>query len=151
MVISKEELSKYIKCLYLFYLDVKRAGKDRLTLSIKPAGTVLSEALKSAISLLQTAEEQRSFDYVDTDNVCFYPYLDIASFYPKFKTDIKMLLNSLYGMRSPIRKKGKWIPNHIYMYGTIFNCDKCGFEAEDTFHYCPNCGAQMEAEGSENK
>lgn len=145
MIISKKELSKYIKCLTLFYLDVKTAEKDRLTLSIKPAGTILSKALNCVISLLQTAEEQCSFDYTDTDNVRFYPYMDIASFYPKFKVDIKTL-NSVYGM-TPNRKKGKWKPNHIYMYGTIFNCDKCGFEAEDTFHYCPNCGAQMEVDG----
>lgn len=37
-----------------------------------------------------------------------------------------------------------WKRFHIYMYGSYFECDNCGFEADDDFNYCPNCGAKME-------
>ena len=37
-----------------------------------------------------------------------------------------------------------WKRFHIYMYGTYFECDNCGFEAPNNYNYCPNCGAKME-------
>ena len=47
----------------------------------------------------------------------------------------------------PERKKGKWISNSP----VTMRCNQCTYVASDwivhEFHYCPNCGARMDADG----
>lgn len=46
------------------------------------------------------------------------------------------------------RPKGEWIEHYDSSDGfTWLTCSRCMFKAyEEDYHYCPNCGARMEAE-----
>lgn len=51
-----------------------------------------------------------------------------------------------------LRPKGKWIEREDYNFDTYYDCSVCGesfcliegVPEENSFHYCPNCGAKME-------
>ena len=44
----------------------------------------------------------------------------------------------------PAQLTGKWVINdHIGTF-KIFTCDKCGWNSEAPFNFCPNCGDKKE-------
>ena len=37
---------------------------------------------------------------------------------------------------------GKWM--HLSIHDWEFDCSECGFDSDEPYPYCPNCGAKME-------
>lgn len=67
---------------------------------------------------------------------------DIKDEYEYFADDKEALIIAIEAIKQI--HIARWKRFHIYMYGTFYECDKCGFEAPDKYNYCPNCGATME-------
>ena len=93
-----------------------------------------AEALDMAIKAL---EQQPCDDCISRETV-----LEIIE-----KEDFKG--DAIYGIErlpsvTPTRPTGKWID--IGDEGIIFKCSLCGMRTTIESHYCPNCGARMEAE-----
>ena len=52
---------------------------------------------------------------------------------------------------APVRH-GRWVPKRkVYRTPSAKNhtCSECGLEVAELWHYCPNCGAQMDGERKE--
>lgn len=44
------------------------------------------------------------------------------------------------------RPSGEWIMNKTSARGRNYTCTACKNKSRNAFHFCPNCGARMEAE-----
>lgn len=50
------------------------------------------------------------------------------------------------------RKTGKWVFDAFTArFGNPYRCSNCKVEYNDTYNYCPNCGAKMDGERKENE
>lgn len=61
--------------------------------------------------------------------------------------EIDALGVAIKALKQPEQKKGKWIVTG--MFDDFLKCSCCGYKKpwnEDTFNFCPFCGAKMEGE-----
>lgn len=69
------------------------------------------------------------------------------------ETDMDLIDEILPEDVAPVRH-GRWIPKRkVYRTPGAKNhtCSECGLEVSELWHYCKNCGAQMDGERKENE
>lgn len=47
------------------------------------------------------------------------------------------------------RPRGEWIGNNLDGTFKVWDCSECGIHMETRWNFCPNCGAKMDGERSE--
>ena len=77
-----------------------------------------------ANKLIDLATHEGAYGYVDVHDIYNIPPADVVE-----------------------RKKGKWYVRDITRYGgKPYICTVCGRGANDVYHFCPSCGADMREE-----
>ena len=70
---------------------------------------------------------------------------------PSTKSVLKKIIRSAPAADAEPLTHGRWIPFHSQAAGDIWYCSACeiGFAAQ--MKYCPNCGAKMDLEVTDNE
>ena len=132
--ISREAVDEYITNLLSGYLyDEERTRLEDLTAyiwelpSVQPCEDCVSRKLLSDNICEGISCNECSFNEIDGESGCL----------------LQKRFDELPSVQ-PIRPTGKWID--IGNEGLVFKCSICGTKKTIESHYCPNCGARMEAE-----
>ena len=144
---TKEEAIEWFKNSAFYHKDHEPFNMAISALEQEPCDTIAhfpEDRLEYAIQTLTHKPCDDAISRADALKVASNECQEFRGIYGRIEDGIQKLPPV-----TPSRRKGNW--NWSSLYGNTFVCSECNYRVKDNTDFCPNCGARMVEQESEDK